>query len=422
MPELPVQSLGMLDVRIVNEVRLLNVIRRYQPISRTQISSLTGLNASTVTMIVKRLLAHDMISEASTGPSTGGRRPTFLTINPNKMLVLGVDLGVWQTSYTVADFSGRQLLWRTLPTLPEAKELIRQPLAIPEDFIQQFCEDILKSLVEAKLTKERGLSAVGVSVPELVDVQEGSMVLGVNDGWVKVRIKQLFEERLGVPTFVDNDANAAALAEIWMGSAKLLGSRNIAYVLVLEGIGTSLIIEGRLHRGSRIGTGSFGHMPMDPNGPLCFCGARGCWETLASEKALRRRFAELGGAEGTPGSEGMQAAAIIAAALRGNPTALAALTANARSLSLGILGLVHGLAPQAIIVGGQVVQAWSLIRPIINETVRSRMYNPFLAGVDIFPSSVPYPPSLLGAVAVAISNMLEQRVTDPATLSLATLT
>jgi predicted NBD/HSP70 family sugar kinase len=422
MPDLPVQSLGMRDVRIVNEVRLLNVIRRHQPISRTQISSLTGLNASTVTMIVKRLLAHDMISEASTGTSTGGRRPTFLTINPNKMLVLGVDLGVWQTSYTVADFSGRQILWRTLPTLPEAKELIRQPLAIPEDFVQQLCEDILKSLAEAKLTKERGLSAVGVSVPELVDVQEGSMVLGANDRLVKVRIRQLFEERLGVPTFVDNDANSAALAEIWMGSGKLLGSRNIAYVLVVEGIGTALIIEGRLHRGSRIGTGSFGHMPMDPNGPPCFCGARGCWETLASEKALRRRFAELGGEDGTPGSEGTQAAAIIAAALRGNPTALAALTANARSLSLGILGLVHGLAPQAIIVGGQVVQAWNLIRPIINETVRSRTYNPFLAEVDILPSSVPYPPSLLGAVAIAISNMLEQHVTNPSTLSLATLT
>ena len=422
MPDLPVQSLGMRDVRIVNEVRLLNVIRRYQPISRTQISSLTGLNASTVTMIVKRLLAHDMISEASTGTSTGGRRPTFLTINPNKMLVLGVDLGVWQTSYTVADFSGRQILWRTLPTLPEAKELIRQPLAIPEDFVQQLCEDILKSLAEAKLTKERGLSAVGVSVPELVDVQEGSMVLGANDRLVKVRIRQLFEERLGVPTFVDNDANSAALAEIWMGSGKLLGSRNIAYVLVVEGIGTALIIEGRLHRGSRIGTGSFGHMPMDPNGPSCFCGARGCWETLASEKALRRRFAELGGEDGTPGSEGTQAAAIIAAALRGNPTALAALTANARSLSLGILGLVHGLAPQAIIVGGQVVQAWNLIRPIINETVRSRTYNPFLAEVDILPSSVPFPPSLLGAVAIAISNMLERQVTDPSTLSLATLT
>jgi len=411
MPELPVQSLGMRDVRIVNELRLLNVIRQCQPISRTQISKLTGLNGSTVTMIVKRLLAHDMISESSTGPSTGGRRPTFLTINPNKMFVLGVDLGVWQTSYTVSDFNGRQVLWRTLPTASES-----------EEFIVQLCEDIVKSLAEARLTKDKGLSAVGVSVPELVDVQEGSMLLGVEQGWVKVRVRQLFEEHMGVPTFVENDASAAALGEIWMGSTNLLGSPNIVYVLVVEGIGTGLIIEGRLYRGSRLGTGGFGHMPMDPNGPPCFCGARGCWESLASDRALRRRFAELGGESGAPGSEGTQAAAIVAAALRGNPAAVTALTTNARYLSLGILGLVHGLSPQAIIVGGQITQAWDLIRPIISETVRSRMHNPSLAAVEIMPASVPNPPSLLGAIAVALSNILEQQVADPSALSLATIT
>ena len=124
MPDLSFQSLGTRDVRIVNELRLLNVIRQCQPISRVQISKLTGLNASTVTMIVKRLLAHEMISEVSTGPSTGGRRPTFLAINPDKMSVLGIDLGVWQTSYTVSDFSGRQILWRTLPTAAESEDFL----------------------------------------------------------------------------------------------------------------------------------------------------------------------------------------------------------------------------------------------------------------------------------------------------------
>jgi len=410
MPDLPFQSLGTRDVRIVNELRLLNVIRQRQPISRVQISKLTGLNASTVTMIVKRLLAHEMISEGSMGPSTGGRRPTFLAINPDKMSVLGVDLGVWQTSYTVSDFSGRQVLWRTLPTVAES-----------EDFLNQLCDDILKQLAEARLSQERVLSAVGVSVPELVDVQEGSMFLGMEQGWVKVRVRQIFEERLGVPTFVENDASAAALGEIWLGSANLLGYRNIVYVLVVEGIGTGLILEGRLYRGSRLGTGGFGHMPMDPHGPPCFCGAHGCWESLASDKALRRRFTELGGEASAPGGEGTYAATIIAAAMRGNPTALDALTQNARYLALGILGLIHGLSPQTIIVGGHVAQAWNIISPILQETIRSRMHNPTLAAVEVTPSSVPTPPSLLGAVAVALSNILEREVADSAVLSHATM-
>ena len=148
MPDLAFQSLGTRDVRIVNELRLLNVIRQRQPISRIQISKLTGMNASTVTMIVKRLLAHEMISEGSTGHSTGGRRPTFLAINPDKMSVLGVDLGVWQTSYTVSDFNGRQVMWRMLPTAAES-----------EDFLHQLCDDILKQLAETRFSQERVLSA-----------------------------------------------------------------------------------------------------------------------------------------------------------------------------------------------------------------------------------------------------------------------
>jgi predicted NBD/HSP70 family sugar kinase len=399
MRELPFQSLGMRDLRIVNELRLLNLIRQAQPISRVQISNLTGLNASTVTMIVKRLIAHQMVSETTTGPSTGGRRPTFLTINPDKMFVLGVDLGVWMTSYSIADFNGRQLLYRTLPTMSES-----------EEFVLKLCDDIVRSISEARLPGGKGLSAVGVSVPELVDIHDGSMILGLEQGWVKVRVRQLFEERLGVPTFVENDASAAALGEIWLGSTKTLNFDNVVYVLVVEGIGTGLIIEGRLYRGSRLGTGGFGHMPMDPAGPPCFCGARGCWESLASDKALRRYFAEMGGEGIAPSGEGAQAASIVEAAIRGNATALRALTKTAHYLGLGILGLVHGLSPQLVVVGGHVASAWSIVSPIIHERVRSRMHHPTLAPVEIKPASAPYPPSLPGGVAVALSGILEREV------------
>lgn len=417
MPKLPILSPRMRDVRIVNDVRLLKVIRQYQPISRTEICKLTGLNASTVTMIIKRLLALNMVSESSTGLSTGGRRPTFLTINPGKMFLLGIDMGAWQTVYTVSDFSGRQVLWRTLPTCPTLlDDGLRQPLAVSEDSLRQLAAGILETLTEAGLTKERGLAAAGVSVPELVDVRDGSMYLALEQGWVRVAVRQAFEEILGIPTFVENDTNAAALAEIWMGSIKPSGFENIVYVLVVEGIGTALIVQGRLHHGSHVGTGGFGHMPMDPSGPLCYCGARGCWESLASENALCRRFAELREEIGVSGGEGTQAAAIIAAAVRGNEAAVKALSTNARYLALGILGLVHGLSPQTIVVGGQITQAWEIVKPIIDETVRSRVYNPSIAPVEIIPSSLPYPPSLLGAVVVALSNMLELEIKDPATL------
>ena len=163
MQKLHLQSFGMRDVRIVNELRLLNMIRQYQPISRVQISRLTALNASTVTTIVKRLLAHDMISEGMPSVSTGGRTPTLLTVNPEKMSVLGIDLGLSQTSYTIADFNGQQIHSQTLPTVAES-----------EDFIQSICDNILQDISRIRPGADSKLRAVGISVPELVDVQEGT--------------------------------------------------------------------------------------------------------------------------------------------------------------------------------------------------------------------------------------------------------
>jgi predicted NBD/HSP70 family sugar kinase len=409
MQKLHLHSLGMRDVRVVNELRLLNVIRQNQPISRIQISHQTGLNASTVTMIVKRLLTHDMITEGTLGPSTGGRRPTFLTINPNKMFVLGVDLGLRHTSYAISDFNGRQVLWRTIPTVDES-----------EQFLVALCEDIRQHAGPARLFKHKQLSAVGVSVPELVDVQEGSMILGREHGWEKIPVRSVIEQCLGLPTFVENDASAAALGEIWLGSTKLLGYRNIVYVLVVEGIGTGLIVEGRLYRGSPIGAGGFGHMLMDPDGPPCICGGRGCWEAMASERALQRHYS--GSVKQGPSSENStEAADIVDAALRGDRAAIHALTQTAKYIGLGILSLIHGLSPQAIVVGGNVARAWDILGPVIQETVHSRFHIPSLAAVEIMPSSVPNPPSLFGAVAVALSSILEQEVAQSPILRHATV-
>jgi len=162
------------------------------------------------------------------------------------------------------------------------------------------------------------------------------------------------------------------------------------YVLVVEGIGTGLILEGRLYRGSRIGTGGFGHMLMDLDGPPCICGGYGCWEALASERALRRRYAELTGQPALSERE-PEAADIVKAALRGSRPAIDALTQTAKYLGLGILSLIHGLSPQTIVVGGNIAPAWNIVGPVIRETVHSRFHIPSLATVEIIPSSVPTP-------------------------------
>jgi predicted NBD/HSP70 family sugar kinase len=386
--ELNIRGLGIRDLRVLNELRLLHVIRDQHQISRTRISELTGLHTSTITLIVKRLLANGMVSEGSLGSSTGGRRPIYLTLNADKALVLGVDLGVRQTSYAVSDFRGRVLFSRTLPTQNG-----------PEQFLTWLCLDIKNHMKGLDLEKK--LRAVGVSVAGLVDVTDGTLIFAPNQGWTRVPVRAYIEQSMRLPTFVENDATSSALGEIWLGPASVLNYTNIVYVLVVEGIGTGLILDGRLYRGSRIGTGGFGHMILDPNGPLCSCGRRGCWEALASEKAIRQLHAQRAH---RPSEE--DPSDIVDAALRGNPLPESILRQIAEYLGLGILNLIHGLSPQAVIVGGNVARAWSIIGPLIRETIHSHLLIPGLIDVQIMPSSIPTP-SLYGAIAVALSNILQ---------------
>lgn len=122
------------------------------------------------------------------------------------------------------------------------------------------------------------LAGVGVSIPGLVDRADGCLVRSPNLGWRDVPIVSILESKLDLPVHVENDANAAALSELWYGPMEVWSAHCLLFILIVEGIGTGLIINGEVYVGSRIGMGGFGHIPLDPAGPPCSCGSIGCWE------------------------------------------------------------------------------------------------------------------------------------------------
>lgn len=135
------------------------------------------------------------------------------------------------------------------------------------------------------------LAGVGVSIPGLVDRADGCLVRSPNLGWRDVPIVSILESKLDLPVHVENDANAAALSELWYGPMEVWSAHCLLFILIVEGIGTGLIINGEVYVGSRIGMGGFGHIPLDPAGPPCSCGSIGCWEAVASDEATLARFA-----------------------------------------------------------------------------------------------------------------------------------
>jgi len=376
------------DIRNINQTVLLHLIRERQPISRVEIARITGLRPGTISSIVNRLIRKGVVYEGAEGPSSGGRKPTYLNINAENAYILAVDIGVRDTVYAVSDFNGRILKQKNVMTEGD-----------PRGFIDGLGEEINR-LIKKEYSRAN-FAGVGVSVPGLIRRETGEVAVSPNLGWKDLPLKTLLEAKLKLPVHVENDANAAAFSELWYGPLDEIKVKTLIYILVVDGLGCGLIINGELHVGSKVGMGGFGHMCIEPNGELCSCGRKGCWETLASESATIARYHRL--MSNKNGSITTSITDIIALANRGDEKALAALTATAEYLGEGIASLAHGLSPESIVVGGEIAAAWPLLEPVIKERVKSKYIIPEVARIEIRAASVQRP-GLFGAIPVALQN------------------
>ncbi len=383
------KMVGVNDIRDINQTIFLHLIRERQPISRADIAKYTGLRAGTVSAIVNRLIKNNFVYEGTEGPSSGGRPPKNLYINAESFYVLAIDIGVSDTVFAVSDFNGRILKQNQILTEGE-----------PEQFLNKLAEKI-DNLVKTEYPRAR-FGAVGVSVPGLIDRETGTVEISPNLEWNNVPLRKILSEKLKLPIFVENDANAAAFSELWYGPLNEANLRTLLFILVVEGLGTGLIINGELHVGSRLGLGGFGHMSIDPNGELCSCGRRGCWETFASERATVERFHRVTTKQGLPI---IGLSDIIALANKNDEMALQSLKITAEYLGEGISNLAHGLYPETVVIGGNITAAWSIIEPIIKKRIKSR-YIVSPNQITIRPASVQRP-SLFGAIPIALQNCFQ---------------
>ncbi|MBX3290606.1 MAG: ROK family transcriptional regulator [Acidobacteria bacterium] len=380
------KMVGVSDVRDVNQTVFLHLIRERQPISRADIAKLTGLRPGTVSSIVNRLIKNNLVFEGTEGPSSGGRPPKNLYINGESFYVMAVDIGVLDTVFAVSDFNGRILKQRSIPSEGD-----------PTRFLTKLASEISK--LRNDHFSRSSFAGVGVSVPGLIDRETGTIEISPNLEWRNVPLRKTLEDELGLPVFVENDANAAAFSELWYGPREGNGSRTLLFVLVVEGLGTGLIINGELRVGPRFGLGGFGHMSIDPNGELCSCGRRGCWETFASERATVERYHRVTAKQGLP-LVGLSE--MIAKANAGDEMAMQSIKITAEYLGEGICNLAHGIYPETVVIGGDIIGAWPILEPIIRERVKSR-YIVSPKQITIRPASVQRP-SLFGAIPVALQN------------------
>ena len=251
------------------------------------------------------------------------------------------------------------------------------------------------------------VTACGISFGGPVDFEAQRIVNSTHvPGWDNLAIPETIQGRLGIPAIVDNDANAGALGELRYGAGK--GCRHLVYYNIGTGIGAGIIIDRRIYRGANGNAGEVGHVPVLPDGPLCDCGNRGCLEALCSGTAIGRRGEEAVRRQPRRGrgirhvSEGpITAKAVFDAARTGDGLALELVNETCRYLGMGVAAAMNALAPEAIVIGGSVAKAGSvLLEPLREQTDRFLMpvHRPHLR---ILPAGLEGDSGLLGAVALA---------------------
>src|SRR4051812_43118087 len=372
-------------IRDINRQFVLNYIRDREPISRADIARSTELQRSTVSTIVEELKDEGLIEEIGAGASTGGRRPTLLRLRAAGATAIGIDVTPSLTTIATSDLVGRVLSRESFENSPRPEELAAQ---------------VIERLREIAGREHQGtIAGVGVSLPGLVDTETGRAIYIPFFRWRDWPIAEEIGRATNLKARVDNDANAAALAELWFGRPEVSGARDFILALVAEGIGTGIVFDGQIYRGERGAAGEFGHMIVGQNGPVaCSCGNRDCWEAFASEKsAVARYLMNTRSAEG----EAVSFDDVMERALGGEQAAIDALTETAHYLGIGISNLIVGLSPEAVVVGGRITRAWPIVAPSLEETIQ-RSIRRGLPSARIVASTLSEP-TLMGAVSLVLA-------------------
>jgi N-acetylglucosamine repressor len=384
--------------RDINRRIALNLVREHQPLSRADLARRMKVTRGVVSVLVGELIAEGLIFEGATGEALRGRKPTFLRLRTQDRFVVAVDIRLSQTYLMLSDLGGRQISLEVYPTVLS-----------PADLVKDLGERIGRLLKthNAKSSCE----GIGVAVPGIVDQRTGRILNAPTLGWRDVDVLGALASRTGLSVHVENAARACALAQMWVGGRGASAAHNFVHVSVSDGVGVGVVINGELVRGHDDMAGEFGHVPLNIEGPVCMCGASGCWEAYISNIATLSRYFGRDLSKSRPisllggGLGGLSITDVIALARAGDGKAAAAIKATARYLGLGLAMLVNGLNPECVYIGGEITTAWSMIESAVRAALAERALTDAASRTPILVAEPVEHPRLRGATALVAAPM-----------------
>ncbi|MFD5893017.1 MULTISPECIES: ROK family transcriptional regulator [unclassified Streptomyces] len=368
-----------------NLERVVRAVRMAGSLTQAEIARSTGLSAATVSNIVRELREGGTVEVTPT--SAGGRRARSVSLSGDAGIVIGVDFGHTHLRVAVGNLAHQVL----------AEE--SEPLDVDASSAHGFgrAEELVERLIEATGIGRQKVIGVGLGVPGPIDVVSGTLgSTSILPGWTGINPGEEMAGRLGVPVYVDNDANLGALGELVWGSGR--GVKDLAYIKVASGVGAGLVIEGQIYRGPGGTAGEIGHITLDESGPVCRCGNRGCMETFTAARYVLPLLRSSHGRD-------LTMERVVQLAREGDPGCRRVVADVGRHIGSGVANLCNLLNPSRVVLGGDLAEAGELVLAPIRESV-SRYAIPSAARqLSVLPGALGGRAEVLGALALVLSEM-----------------
>jgi N-acetylglucosamine repressor len=321
-------------LRDFNVSLLIELVRRAGSISRAELARQSQLSAPTVSAIVDHLLKRGIVVETTTAPSSGGRPPVLLSVDPKAGYVVGIKLRGDGLTTVVCDLDA-EIVSSNERYVP----LVGDPVAA----IEAIEEETRRALRDAAVPPSKVLG-VGIGLSGIIETSRGVCKFSHLLQWHDVELAEPLRARMGLPVWVENDVNALAVAEKWAGDAH--AARDFVTLSVGRGIGLGIVIDRSLYRGAHGASGEFGHMIVEPGGPRCECGRFGCLEAVVGEGAMRRRVGERKGHE-------VSRDELLLLVEMNDAATVEVVDSAGRKLGLAVANVITLLNPELLVICGE---------------------------------------------------------------------
>lgn len=381
------------QLQLENRSTLLKLLRQNSHVCRKELADMSGLTGAAVTYLMRDLIDVGLVAEDREYEGPRNKNAIPLKISYERFLVIGISVRRGQLAWAIADLSGHII------------DSGSAGFALTEsvDNVLKTIEGLISDYIADYSTK-RHIVGIGISVPGPIDLEKGEISYLTNlPGWKAIPVRGYLETKFDIPVMMDEDANAAALAERWLGRGK--DYQNLISILVSKGIGSGVIIAGSIYHGTYGLAGEIGHMSIDFEGAQCECGNRGCLELYASVLAVTRRARKLYGAE-------IDFDTIKEQVALGEPRFTRLVEDAGRYLGYGIANLTYAFNPELVALHGEMTVFGSPWLESVRSAAAQRLSPEISSRLQIELSTLPADPVLLGTVAMVCEYLFEYPVLE----------